>query len=172
MFEARTEVVADDLACKSVGQDAFVFSGTTNRDDLLLQLQLITAYLTDPGYRPEALRIAQKNFDQLYTRFAHVPEGPLQLEVPRLLASGDPRFGLPTREEVFARTLDHSRVWLTPQFARGAIEIGVIGDLEPDAVIDVEKLGESGGSPVLARGRSPFALARRGAGGYVSLSPL
>jgi hypothetical protein len=41
-----------------------------------------------------------------------------------------------------------------------------------DAVIDVEKLGESGGSPVLARGRSPFALARRGAGGYVSLSPL
>lgn len=40
-----------------------------------------------------------------------------------------------------------------------------------DAVIDVEKLGESGESPVLTRGRSPFALARREPGGHLSLSP-
>ena len=33
----------------NVGDDAFVLGGTTNREDLLAQLQLLTAYFVDPG---------------------------------------------------------------------------------------------------------------------------
>ncbi|MGC4071259.1 MAG: insulinase family protein [Nibricoccus sp.] len=124
-------------ATLDVNDDAFVMPGITNRDDLLLQFRLAAAYITDPGFRPEALRVAQQRLDQTYTRIGHLPEGPLQLEVPRLLANGDTRFGLPAREEIFARTLDESRAWLGPQFASGPIEIGVIGDLDVDQVIDV-----------------------------------
>ncbi|HWA08801.1 MAG TPA: insulinase family protein [Opitutaceae bacterium] len=118
-----------------VGTDALSVGATTNRDDLLLQLQLITAYLTDPGYRPESLRLAQKGLDQLYTGLAHTTNGPLQLEVARLLASGDPRFGLPTKEVALSRTLDEVKTWMGPQLATGALEIALVGDLDIDTTI-------------------------------------
>jgi len=119
-----------------VENDAIVFTAFTHRDDLLLQLQLIAAVLVDAGYRDEAVRIAHKNYDSFYTRIAHLPDGPLRIDVPRLLASGDTRFGLPTREELFARTPEEVRVWLNLQFTRGPIEIALVGDLETDAAID------------------------------------
>jgi len=140
---------ADDLrrilAGKNTGvgfqlsNEAFVFSaggrGTT-RDDLLLELQLMTAHLTDPGYRPEALRQAQRGIEQMYLGFEHTPNGPMSLEVANLIASGDPRFGTPPKEMLMARNFADVRGWLTPQFARGAIEVAVVGDLDVDATID------------------------------------
>ncbi len=119
----------------NVGDDACVLGGTTNREDLLAQLQLLAAYFVDPGYRPEALRQARKVIDQMYNRFAHTSTGPMQTEVPRLLASGDPRFGLPPETAALNRTLDEVRAWLGPQLADGAIEIAIAGDLDLDATI-------------------------------------
>jgi zinc protease len=118
-----------------VADDALVFSGQTTPADLALQLQLLTATLADPGYRPEAEVSARRQMEPLYKRLASDPTGPLSLEVPRLLASGDPRFGLPSREDAFARTLTELRTWLAPQLASGAIELSLIGDLDPDATI-------------------------------------
>jgi zinc protease len=129
------------LAGRTVGlgfgatPDAFTFNGTTNRDDLLLQLQLICAFITDPGYRPEALRQLQKGAEQLYTRLAHTPEGPLELEVAGLLAQGDPRFGLPAEAVLRSRTIEELRAWLNPQLATGAIEIAIVGDLTNETAI-------------------------------------
>ena len=117
------------------GDDALVFTAATNRDDLLLQLQLLAAYITDPGYRPEAMRQAEKYFEQVNLYFAHTAQGPLNRDIPRLLANGDPRFGFPKQTELAARTLDEVRAWLAPQFATGPIEIAIIGDLDPDTAI-------------------------------------
>ncbi len=119
----------------SVSPDAFVFSGQTTSDDLLLQLQLSTAYLTDPGYRPEAERLLRRNLEQMYARLAHTPQGPLQLEVSRLLAGGDPRFGTPLAAELAARDIEEVRTWLSPHLATGAIEIALVGDFDRDAAI-------------------------------------
>ena len=119
----------------NVRDDACTLGGTTNRDDLPAQLQLLTAYLVDPGYRPEALRQGRKLIEQMYTGFAHTPSGPMQTEVPRLLASDDPRFGLPAEKVVQNRTLEEMRAWLAPQLAGGAIEIAVVGDIDVDATI-------------------------------------
>lgn len=119
----------------NVAADAFVLGGVTNREDLTLELQLAAAHLTDPGYRPEALRQARKRFEQLYLGLEHTPGGPLTLEVQRLLASGDPRFGLPTRDVMLSRTLEESRAWLAPQLAHGALEIALVGDLDAEATI-------------------------------------
>ncbi|MBI2814624.1 MAG: insulinase family protein [Opitutae bacterium] len=129
------------LAGKTVGlafgaqADAFTFGGTTTRDDLLLQLQLFCAYLTDPGYRPESLRQLRKMADQTYLRLAHVADGPLQLEAASLLAAGDPRFGLPPKDVLLSRNLEELKAWLTPQFAHGAIEIALVGDIDPEAAL-------------------------------------
>ena len=136
----------DDLqrlyAGKTVGlnfdvrDDAFNLSGQTNREDLPAQLQILTAYLVDPGYRPEAMRQAQKVIEQTYNHLAHTPTGPMQTEVPNLLASGDPRFGLPAQNIVSRRTLAEVKAWLTPQLTTGAIEIAIAGDIDVDATIN------------------------------------
>ncbi|CAN5471470.1 insulinase family protein [soil metagenome] len=136
---------ADDLrnllAGKNVGwqfapeSDAFRFNGNTTRDDLLLQFQLLAAELTDPGYRPEALRVARKGLEQLYLSFEHTASGPLATEVANLLASGDPRFGMPPRDVMMARNLDEVKAWLSPQLSHGALEVALVGDLDVDAAI-------------------------------------
>ncbi|MEY4938423.1 MAG: hypothetical protein RIQ93_158 [Verrucomicrobiota bacterium] len=119
----------------SAGGDAFVSSGNTNGEDLLLQLQLITAQLTDPGYRPEAARQARKALEEAYLSFEHTPSGPFTLEVPKLLASGDHRFGLPPKEVMLQRTSAEAKAWLAPELARGAIEVALVGDLDVEASI-------------------------------------
>ena len=138
---------ADDLqqilAGKTVGvlfsstTDAFVFEGDTNKDDLALEFQLLTASIKDPGYRPEALRTARKRIDAAYLSFAHTEHGPMNLKVPQILASGDTRFGLPPREQMLARNLDEVKAWLAPQLASGALEVSVLGDIDVDAVIGI-----------------------------------
>jgi len=129
------------LAGKTVGvlfsstTDAFQFEGSTNKDDLALEFQLLTASIADPGYRPEALRQARKKIDAAYLSFAHTERGPMNLKVQRLLAGGDPRFGLPTRDQMMARNLDEVKAWLAPQLATGALEVSVLGDVDVEAVI-------------------------------------
>ncbi|MBI5771747.1 MAG: insulinase family protein [Verrucomicrobia bacterium] len=136
---------ADDLrrilAGKNVGsqfgtgQESFTFNGSTTRADLLLQLQLIAARLTDPGYRPEALRQARKGLEEAYLSYEHTLNGPLALDVSRLLVNGDPRFGMPPKDQMLARNLDEVRAWLTPELTRGKLEVSVVGDLDLDATI-------------------------------------
>ncbi|MDR2673490.1 MAG: insulinase family protein [Opitutaceae bacterium] len=145
----------------SVADDALVFTARTNRDDLLLQLQLIAAHLTDPGHREEADRQARKAFEQFYTRMRHVPNGPLQLEMPRLLAGGDPRFGVPAQAELAARTPAEARAWLAPQFAAGPVEIAIVGDLDPAAARDA--VARTLGALPPREARPPLEAERRAA---------
>ena len=117
------------------GGDAFTLAGATNREDLLLQLQLIAARLTDPGYRPEAARQTRKWIDQIYQSFAHTAGGPFTLVVAQLVAGGDSRFGLPPKEEMLRRNLDEVKAWLAPALARGALEVAIVGDIDVEATV-------------------------------------
>jgi zinc protease len=137
---------ADDLqqllAGKNVGWqfspewDTMHFSGRSTPDDLLLELQLLAAELSDPGYRPEGLRLAHKGLEQLYLSFKHTVNGPLATEIANLLANGDSRFGIPNQEVTMTRTLDEVKAWLTPQLAQGSLEVAVVGNLDIEASID------------------------------------
>ncbi len=143
----------------AIGNDAFSFGGTTNRTDLLLQLQLICAHLTDPGFRPEGMRLLQRNIGPFYERLGTTVEGPLQLEAQRLLANGDPRFGLPPKETVLQRTQDEAKAWLQSEFTRGALEIAIVGDFDPaEATAAVART--FGALP--ARSAKPDYAAQRG----------
>ena len=130
------------LAGKNVGvrfqatNEAFDLTGATTPADLPLQLQLIAAELTDAGWRPEALRQAQKGMEQMYLGFEHTANGPMALEVANLLANGDPRFGLPSKDVMFSRNLSEAKAWLAPQLARGPLEVSLVGDLDIEAAID------------------------------------
>jgi zinc protease len=131
------------LAGRTVGvgfnstQDAFVLGGQTNKEDIALEMQLLTASIEDPGYRPESMRVASKRIAEAYVSFEHTLSGPLALHVQSLVANGDPRFGLPSRDEMASRNLAELKAWLAPQLASGALEVSLVGDFDVDAAIAV-----------------------------------
>jgi len=120
----------------TVDEDAFIYSGSTNRKDLADALQLMTAYIVEPGYREEALRQFQNQLDPLYTQLAHTPMGVLQDRVDRFLKSGDFRSGFPSRSEITKRTIKEVEDWLSDTLENAYMEIGIVGDFEEQSVID------------------------------------
>lgn len=142
-----------------IGNDAFEFGGSTNSTDLLLEFQLLCASVTDPGFRPEAERQFSKGIDVFYTRLEKTVEGPLQAEVPRLMADGDPRFGVPPETSVTAYKLDDARSWIHAQFARAPIEIGVTGDFNPEEVIAA--VASTFGALPMRDAKPPYAEERK-----------
>ena len=115
--------------------DAFVLQGDTNREDLDLEFQWLAASMTDPGYRPEAYRAAQKRIDAAYLKFAHTVGGPLALQVNNLLVSGDPRFGLPSKAAMMSRSIAEVKAWLNPVLQGAPLEVAVAGDIDVEATI-------------------------------------
>ena len=77
----------------------------------------------------------RRNIVQSYERMRHVPGGIVALEVRPLLASGDPRFGVPPVEQMLAVTPGDVRTWLTPVFTTGALEVAIVGDLDVEQTI-------------------------------------
>lgn len=119
-----------------VGSDAFGLSGSTTPDDLLLQLQVLRAFITDPGYRPEALRQFRKGIEESYAQASHSLSAAQGMQVPRLLASGDERFGLPDDKQVLlGRSYDEAREWMTPQLQSGPLEVAMVGDFDLEKAI-------------------------------------
>lgn len=119
----------------AVAEDAFVLSGRTAPDDLLLQLELMRAAVQDPGWREDVLGEARRSLPPTFEALRHDPSGPLQLSFLRNLHGGDPRFGLPAQESLLAVGLDDLRGWLVPQLDGAPIELTVVGDVEVDAVV-------------------------------------
>jgi zinc protease len=138
------------LAARQVGVDlvisdaSLVLLGDTTPDDLPLQLDLLAAYVTDPGYRPEAMEHYRQSLAASYARLDSLPLGALVGPVARMLHDGDPRFGMPPQEEAEARTLEELRAWLDPMLAQGAMQVAVVGDVEPARI--VEEVGRTFGA--------------------------
>ncbi len=119
----------------SVNSDAFAYGGRTDTNDFERQLELLAAAVTAPGYRPEALSRFAKGIEILYETIDATPGGIVRRDVSRIVRGGDPRFGLPPRAEMDALTLDDVKAWVGPALANGLMEIGIVGDIDPDTVI-------------------------------------
>ncbi|PKP92798.1 MAG: peptidase M16 [Alphaproteobacteria bacterium HGW-Alphaproteobacteria-14] len=115
--------------------DAFTASATTTPRDLLLQLQVLAATLTDPGYRPEGVERFRKNIDNFFNTLDSTPGRALSSVSGAILSDNDPRFSLQPKEAFFALDYDGLRAAISDRFARGAIEIGLVGDLGEDTAI-------------------------------------
>lgn len=122
-----------------VGEDAFIYSGGTSPKDLELELQFLCAKITDPGIRADALTRVRRGLEQNYNRLKHLPGGVAQLHIPPLLASGDPRFGIPPLDRLLGVSPDDVRAWLTPIIQDGALEVAIVGDIDVDATIELAR---------------------------------
>jgi zinc protease len=143
----------------SVNEDAFEFSAVATPEDLALQLKLFAAYVSQPGYREEALTRYRRSLDAWYESLDATPDGVEGRDVPRLLHSGDPRYGVPKEEVMSARTFAEMRKALESAFGSGAIEIGMVGDVDVDQAIKV--VADSFGALPQRTAKAPvFAEAR------------
>lgn len=145
----------------SVDDNQFTLGGITNQEDLLLQLQLMAAYMRDPGYRPEGRRLLMRQLDGLYSQLAHDPNGVMQNEVARFLASGDPRFGFPAREELEARTTEEVGEWLREPLQNGYLELSIVGDFKDMDPVVAAVARTFGAFPDRTPERPELAEARR-----------
>ena len=118
----------------SIGEDAFTLSGSTTPDDQLLQLQIMVASLTDPGYRPEALWQFQKTIPMLFQSIKHTTSGPM-MEMNAWLHGGDFRFTIPTQEQISNYTIDQVKAWLTPELEKGYLELTIVGDFNQETLL-------------------------------------
>lgn len=120
----------------TVDTDAIVAAGRTIPNDLALQMKLSAAFVTAPGYRPEAATRWRSLVPIFDKQWRATPQGVLGAKVPGVLANDDPRFSFPEAAVLSARTLDEARAALTPLLSTAPIEIGIVGDVDEAAVID------------------------------------
>lgn len=113
----------------SVDDDAFVLGGSTTPDDLELQLQLLCAYLTDPGFRPEAERMFKAQIPAIYSQMKHSPAG-AQAKLTAFLRGNDPRFIFPTQEQAEALRTEDVRKWILPSIQKDYMELSIVGDFD------------------------------------------
>jgi len=117
-----------------IGDDSFSLGGATTPDDLELQFQLFCAYLTDPGFRPEAERQFKAKLPMLFSQLKHSAQG-AQAQMSGWLHGGDGRFTIPTLEAAQALGTADVVNWIKPQMLESALEIGIVGDIDSKALI-------------------------------------
>jgi zinc protease len=143
----------------SVADDSFSLGGRTTPEDLELQLQLMCAQLTDPGYREEALTQFKKAIPMILQQLRHSPAG-AQAEMDAWLHGGDTRWGVPTEEKLAAYTLDDAREWLAPALAKDYLELSIVGDFDESALLPLV-LKTFGALPARAPEKPALAAARK-----------
>lgn len=117
------------------GADAFTFSSTTTPRDLELQLQLITALVTDPGNRREGEEQFRRNIENFFAARDATPARALGSASGSILSDGDPRFSLQPESAFASLNFEKLMDAIGDRLERGAIEIAIAGDFDEDQAI-------------------------------------
>ena len=122
-LDEMNRVLSGRTYSASVNQatDAYVFSGATKPADLQLELQVLAAYLTDPGLRAAPFEQTKAVFPQILAQLGATPRGVFQRDASGLLASGDVRETTPTADQVAAIQIDDVRNGVRSDLAQGPV---------------------------------------------------
>ena len=136
-YEDMQQVLADRTVSVglSVGDDAYTLAGATRPQDLEVQAQLLAAYMTAPGWRPEAFTRTQGLLNVALAQLSSTPQGVEARDLPALTHSGDARWRYPEPAEVRATRLDQLKALIDPALTRGPLEVVVTGDVTVDAAV-------------------------------------
>ncbi len=113
----------------SMNDDAFTLSGGTRPADLPTQLQVLTAYLAEPGWRDAAFERIKAAGRTIHDQYESTDGGVLARDLPGLLHAGDRRWTFPSRQEVAEAKLSDLKAVVEGELARGPVEVVIVGDL-------------------------------------------
>jgi zinc protease len=120
----------------NIDEDRFLFRANTVPDELELMFQLLYARIQDPAFRPETYQLAMERYRLSYMQDIRTVEGAMKLHAEKFLAGGDTRFGLPDYETYNQLTLDDVRSWIETALNKYPVEISVVGDFDPDILVE------------------------------------
>jgi len=136
-----SKIVGADMG---VEDDAITLSGGTRPEDIKTELQLLTAYAIEPGWRPEAFQRMKTYGATLHDQQDATAGGVMGRELARLMRSGDARWAFPSRAEIAAGKPEDVRSLLEKQLATGPVEVLIVGDITVEKAI--EAVAETFGS--------------------------
>ncbi|UUR08224.1 M16 family metallopeptidase [Sphingomonas glaciei] len=155
-----------------VDDDRFVLAGATRREDLPTQMQLLAAYVSEPGWRPLGWERIKSQAASIHDRFESSPNGVLSRDLGLLLRSGDKRWEVPSRTAMRASSIADARTLVDPALRSGRIEIIMAGDITVDQAI-AQTAATFGALPARADSNppaGPMVFPPPPAGGMVTLS--
>jgi zinc protease len=117
------------------GERAFRMGASTTPRDLELQLELLAAAISDPGYRPQGEAQYRRNIENYFASLDATPDSALGNNLGRITADGDPRFTLQPKEAYLALSFARLKAAIGDRLAHGALELAIIGDFDPDKTI-------------------------------------
>ena len=112
------------------GGDAFSTSGNTTKRDLALQMQVLAALLTDPGYRREGEERFRKGIENYFATLDSTPGRALGTALGGILSDNDARFTLQPKEAFLALDYAGLKAAIGDRLASGAIELALVGDFD------------------------------------------
>lgn len=152
----------------AVADDGFTLGGATRPEDFATQLQVLAAYVAKPGWRPEAFARKKAEVQNIYNVVATTPLNTAMTQFPRLVRSGDGRWGFPTVEGLNAARLEPVRDVVNRELASAPIEVVIVGDVTVDQAI-AQVAASFGAFPtrraVSPRGSADRVQFTRGGGG-------
>ncbi len=110
--------------------DALEIVGGTNRENLPDQLNLMTAHVIAPAYRKQTVRRYHDKIKAWYPTHDATPLRVADKELPRMIRSGDRRYGYDSLESFLSPEIADVRDWMDPQLENGLIEITIVGDVD------------------------------------------
>jgi len=136
--EDTERVLADKVygARFAVSEDAFVLSGSTRTGDLSTEMQVLTAYVADPGWRAEAFKRQQTAGKTVHEQMEGTDGGVMSRELSGLLHGGDRRFTFPSKDDIAKAQLGDLEAQVAPHLAKDPIEVVIVGDITVDKAID------------------------------------
>ncbi len=119
----------------SNGAASFDAQTATTPRDLELQLLLMTALITDPGYRAEGEVQYRQQVNNSFAQLRATPSSSLGADLGRIISDNDPRFSLQPVEAYRHLTYGKLKQDISDRLAHGAIELGLVGDFDEDKAI-------------------------------------
>lgn len=119
----------------TIEQDRFKWAGATRTEELPLEMQVLAAYVTDPGLRPGPLEREKATFATQLSSARATAGGAWQVDSRKLLTSGDHREAVPTVEEIGSLSMPTVAPLLRRAIGVGPIHVIVVGDVTIDQAI-------------------------------------
>ena len=120
----------------SLQDKSFQLAGQTQPANLEFELQLATAYLIDPGFRPEAVERFKAGVTSLLPQVDASATSVLQREQGIALHGGDRRWTiLPFASDVAATKATDLKALLQPELRREPPSVVIVGDITVDQAI-------------------------------------
>ena len=124
-------------AALGLSGDVFTLNGATTPEFLALELQLLCALLTDPGYRTDAWERLRTSLRLAVDRDQGTPSGVLGRELALVLRNGDRRWAEPGKADIDAFNPAEVKPLFAPALASHPIEIAIVGDVDPEQAVAV-----------------------------------